>query len=328
MNRSISADLIKSIAIFGVVFIHGSTLFGCTSDFLEILWSFFRFGVPCFIVIFAYFFETSYAKKTNQERKEYIYSRLKHLFIVFFLWSTLYFLISVDWKEITLQKLITKHFSGYGFAGQYFFIVLFQIIALYPLLRWMYSKKLIRYITIISIVFIYFLLGYFPELAPSSFMKMGHRAFLFWIPYVFTGIALSRNEIKKISPVCSLIIVLIIIEAYLLKNLNTVFSEYVRPMVLLSSIVFCIALLQKSIEIKNNKLNNIIKYIGKNTMTIFVSNPLVIIIFSKVVSFNFKPNPTIFQIIVTPFLSTIFVFSICILLTEIINRSKLKGILN
>src|SRR6187431_1122595 len=103
MNRSISADLIKSIAIFGVVFIHGSALFGSTSHFSEILCSLFRFGVPCFIIIFAYFFETSFAKKTNQEQKEYIYSRLKHLFIVFFLWSTLYFLMLVDWKDLTFQ---------------------------------------------------------------------------------------------------------------------------------------------------------------------------------------------------------------------------------
>src|SRR6187402_786696 len=135
MNRSIAADLIKSISIFGVVFIHGSTLFGYASYLTEMLRSLFRFCVPCFMIVFAYFYEISYAKKTNQERKAYTYSRLKHLFVVFFLWSTFYFLMLVDWKDLTFQQLITKHFSGYGFAGQYFFIILFQIIVLFPLLR-------------------------------------------------------------------------------------------------------------------------------------------------------------------------------------------------
>ena len=327
MNRSISADLIKSISIFAVVYIHGATLFGCASNFTELSRSFFRFCVPCFIIIFAYFFETSYAKKTKQERKAYINSRLKHLFVIFFLWSTLYFLMLVDWNDLTFQKLITKYFSGYGFAGQYFFIVLFQIIALFPLLRWMYTKKPIRYLTILFMVVVYVLYGYFGELIPNALTKLGDRPFVFWIPHVFTGIALSRNEIKKISPVYSLMIVLIAIEAYLLKNSVTI-SEYIRPVVLLSSIVFCTALLQNSIEIKSNKLNSIIKYIGKNTMTIFVANPLVIILSQKVIPNNFISNPSVFQLLFVPFLSAIFVFSICIAITEIINHTKLKGVIN
>lgn len=328
MNRSLSADLIKSISIFGVVFIHGATLFGCSSYFTELSRSFFRFCVPCFIIVFAYFFETSYAKKTVQERRTYIYRRLKHLFGIFIIWSTIYFLLSADWTALSFQKVITKYFSGYGFAGQYFFIVLFQIIALYPLLRWMYTTKIIRYLSILFLVLIYIVYGYFGELIPISVTKLGDRPFIFWIPYVFTGIGLSRNEIKKISPVYSLILFSIVVEAHLLKDNNITLSDYIRPMVLIASIVFCIALLQNNISIKNDKLRSIIQYIGKNTMTLFVANPLVIILLQKIIPNQLIANPSIIQLLLIPFFSTTFVCMVCILLTEIINRTKLKGILN
>jgi peptidoglycan/LPS O-acetylase OafA/YrhL len=68
-NRNFPADLLKAIAIFGVVFVHGNGLFGCSSFFSEIMTWMFRIGVPCFIVLWAYFFAKSYFAKTKEQKK-------------------------------------------------------------------------------------------------------------------------------------------------------------------------------------------------------------------------------------------------------------------
>jgi hypothetical protein len=62
----------------------------------------------------------------------------------------------------------------------------------------MYTKKAIRYLTIIGLIVMYIVYGYFGELIPGILDTLGDRPVFLWIPYIFTGIALSRNEIKKI----------------------------------------------------------------------------------------------------------------------------------
>lgn len=328
MNRSISADLIKSLAIFGVVFSHSALILGCNSFVSENSSWIFKFCVPSFIIIWAYFFENSYSKKNIQERKKYLITRFKQLFIVFFSWSSIYFFITVNWSEISFSKLLTAHFSGYGFTGQYFFIVLFQLIILYPILRWIYSKMILRISLLILIVIIYFIYGYNFEILPNIILKLGDRPFLFWIPYVFVGIAYAKVSIPKISSVFIFSILLISIEFSILKFYNMGHSHYITPAVLISSSLFCLSILQSNLQLKNELIVKSINYIGRNTMTIFVANPLIVLFLSKMIPKNLITNPSIFDKIFMPFASTLFVFIICLLLAELINKTKLKGILN
>lgn len=54
MFRSISIDILKAAVIYGVVFIHSTGLLGCESAVSNWFQSQFRFGVPCFVVAWAY----------------------------------------------------------------------------------------------------------------------------------------------------------------------------------------------------------------------------------------------------------------------------------
>lgn len=328
MNRSISADLIKAFSIFGVVFIHGSGMLGYPSAFNDYISNFFRFCVPCFIILWAYFFEISYNKKNTQERRKYIRVRFMHLFVVYFLWSLIYFFWLVNWHDLTIKKLITMHFAGYGFAGQYFFIILFQLILFYPFLRYMYSLKNLRNILLLIIFGLYVIHGYYEPFVPEIILKIGDRPFVYWLPYVYMGIFLSKNQTLKIPIIFSFAVLLIPIEFFVMKKLNLSHSAYLTPIVLLSSLLFCVSILQNKIEIKNEYIIDFISYIGKNTMTIFVANPLVILVYSFFITKNMSGNFSVLEKIILPFISSFMVLFFCVLIEKIIKKIKLNGILN
>jgi len=328
MNRSISADLIKSVSIFGVVYIHSSLLLGCNSAIREYLMLFFRFCVPCFILIWALFFEKTYAKKTKEEQFDYIKKRFIHLFTIYIIWSVLYFSLSADWQHLSPGKIFTTHFAGFGWAGQYFFIILFQLLLLYPLIRWLYNNKISRYLSCIIIALLYIAVSYYANHLPSALGKVAQRPFIYWIPYVFAGIALARNQLKKLPVIFAFAVLLIPVEGYFLKSHAIIPIVYITPITLLASILSCVYLLQSSIQIKNNNGRNLISYIGQNTMTVFVSNPLVISLLATLIPGNIFDCDTVAEKIMVPLLSACVVMAICTALSKLIEIVGLKGKIN
>jgi surface polysaccharide O-acyltransferase-like enzyme len=324
-NRLLSADLLKTISIIGVVFIHGASVFGCASKFSTIIGNSFRFAVPCFIIIWAYFFEKSFVHKNKDQRYSYIKKRFTHLFIVYLCWSLVYFLILADWANLTVTKVITTHFWGFGWAGQYFFIVLFQLTLLYPLLRFCYEKKSLRYGIILLTVILFVIYGYHLSIVPDIIKKLGNNPFWFWIVYVFAGIALARNTVK-VPKILLLLVFAIPIEFYTLDVFHLKHSEYIIPSVLLVSIVLCAVALSSSIKV-NNKLIPFIDILGRNTMTIFVSNSLIIIILNKLFP-DCWIDCSIFAKILFPFVSTLVIVSICLIVSKLIKLIKLNGVIN
>lgn len=330
MERSLAADIIKTLSIFGVVFIHGAS-FVCNSEISSILTQAFRFCVPCFILIWAFLLERSLLKKNKEEQFKHLKSRFIHLFKVFIIWSVIYFLLLVNWNEITPSKLITMHFSGYGWAGQYFFIILFQLIVFYPLIRWLYTIKLLRYATFIGILLIYVVYSYFQynNTMPNAISKIGERPFIFWLPYVLTGIALARNEAVKLPLWSCIAIFLLPVEAYVIGTHSD--FQYLHLSVLIGSIIFCISLLQSNITTGKTWLSKSLIYVGSNTMTIFVSNPIIVMglsLFNISLLQNTFFCESLIGKIITSFTSVIIIMLLGLLLAEIIKKVRLNGTLN
>ena len=326
MNRYYTADLIKAISIIGVVFIHGSTILGAESSISLYLSWLSRISVPCFIIVWAFFFDKSYANKNKTERTEYQIKRFIYLLRIFLIWSFIYFLIVVNWSELSIGSFFSKHFSGYAWAGQYYFVILFQLILLYPIIRWLYDKKIIRNTLLIVILVLYIFYAYWNDIIPSVIQKLGDRPFIFWLPYVFLGIALARNEVRILSLKWLFIILLIPIEFYLLKLYNLEHSAYITPTVLISTCIFCTSLLPYSVSVKNNLFSKTVSYIGSNTLTIFVANPLVLIILSKVLPHYLFNGFSFYEKITVPFLSTFIVLCLSLLIAEGVNKLKLKNV--
>lgn len=342
MQRSSSIDTFKAISIFGVVYIHSADLIGCNSEISDSFRSLFRFAVPFFIIIWAYFIEKAMINKSSFERVKYLIYRFKHMFIIFLIWSTLYFFISVKWETLTPIKLLTTYFTGYGWSGQYYFIILFQLLIFFPIIRWIYTKKKIIVFLIFTTVLIYFIVSNL--VLPSILYSIGYRLFIYWIPYVITGIWLANSKNIEIEPLTTVLseknkinlrknswwlltIFFIPIESWLMTQFNIFndLNEYVRPTVLLVSIIISIIVVIH-IKLKNNLFANL----GKKTMIIFVSNPLVIYLLKVIMSvFGYTPtiNCCIFFQIIIPFISSVLVIFICLLIDKLIKAMGLSKIL-
>ncbi len=149
---------------------------------------------------------------------------------------------------------------------------------LYPFLRWIYAHKLLLNALAILIIALYFFFNYNNAFLPEIIQKLGDRMFIYWLPYVFIGIALARNEIIQLPIAFSLFDSMPSqLNFYFLNHLNSYPSPYVTATVLFTSILFTVSLIQKNIKIRSHRIKNIVRYIGQNTLTIFVANPLVIL---------------------------------------------------
>ena len=84
-TRHHTSDILKTASIFGVVYIHSYSRYD--NLWTEMLSDLFRIAVPCFIILFAYFFEKSILKGKGFK---YIFSRFSHMLLVFVAWSTIY----------------------------------------------------------------------------------------------------------------------------------------------------------------------------------------------------------------------------------------------
>src|SRR5690606_28472152 len=134
-NRSYYNDLVKAISIFGVVYIHSSDIMKVATIQSDLIKGCLRFGVPCFALCWARFIERGILKRDKYDHFGHLFIKFIGLFKVLCIWSVLYLHVSIDFDRLTLRDIIKCHFVGFGWQGQYFFIVLFQLFVLFPLLR-------------------------------------------------------------------------------------------------------------------------------------------------------------------------------------------------
>ncbi|SEG18633.1 acyltransferase family protein [Flavobacterium urumqiense] len=327
-DRLLNPDFIKAISILGVVFLHSPEIFTSSNPVKFHSQEILRFCVPCFIILWAYFFEKSYSKAISlNDKLLYTKKRFISLFKLYFVYSTFYFFLTVNWNTITLQKVITSHYLGYGFTGQYFFIILLQLIMFFPIFKYFYSKRilLILLTIIVSIIYTYYTL-FFKSL-PVLLSKLGDTPFILWVPYVFVGVGLAKNEIIKIPLIFILSIFLVPAEWYILNIFNLSHSGYITPMVLLSSILFCVSLAQFKLNIRNKLVLNSIDFFGQNTLLFFVINPLVVVLISSNIEYRTLFTESIILNIFEPLISFILLLLICSIVTYVIKKTKLKGFL-
>jgi surface polysaccharide O-acyltransferase-like enzyme len=324
ISRNLSTDLLKSISIFGVVLIHCLSFFESESYFNLYLSSLFRFCVPCFIVLWAFYFEISYIKIHSTEIKKFVIYRFINFFRIFFIWSFFYFFIQFEGQINSIKKIVTTFFLGYGWSGQYFFIIIFQLILLYPIIRFIYYNKKYRDFTIFLLVLVYFIYGYFAKYLPQVLLVIGNRFFIYWIPYVFLGIYLSKRNLIKIPLSFSFCICLIPCEVFFLKYLNIKYDVYITIIIFLSSSLLCLSILKNNHFNKNTLFTRLITYLGSNTLIIFIANPIVIFILKKELIKYTSINLTAPVKLLYLFLLTSVTVFICLLIKEAIQKLKLK----
>jgi len=328
-GRLASADLLKVVAIFSVVFIHGSAVIPVThssshinrSDIVTATTGL-RFCVPVFIFLWAYFMEKSILKRGN----DHIKPRLYKLLVPFGFWSMVYFIITADIAHLTIGTVISKHWSGYGWSGQYYFIILFQLLLLFPYLRKIIpaASKVVPWIYLAGLTF-YICVSYSGWFGISTVAKLSDRLFFYWLPYVILGVIYAHKSIFKFSlPLWIGIfsVALVPAELYFLEPQQI--SLYVLPSVFVCSMVL-ISSMERGLSYSQLPfwLGTVIEYLANYTLGIFCLNPLIIlglhVIFGKVdLAVGFPGAP-----IMTSLLSTGLIICLCVLIISLLKKVKL-----
>ena len=325
-KRLIGIDFLKSISIFGVVFIHSRN----DNIISEITSELFRVAVPLFIVFFSYFLEKNLSSvSTKKEYNDILKQKFFLLFLPYAFFTILYFFILNDLSLIKPRELITGYWSGYGWSGQYFFIVLFQLILVFPLLQKIVNVKLIYIITIS--LFLYLIMSYiFWNLSFVS--KLSDRIFIYWLPYAILGILLYKNIdlFKNIANKLILFTIFLIpTEFFIFNYFNILHSSYVLVSILVSSSLIAIYFIVNENIIKKylpDYLKKLSIYISNKTLGIFVLNPLFIFLLKPFYSFIQVENFLIDSIMI--FLFSILIFILCILTIEILSRTFIKKLIS
>lgn len=285
-NRSSEADILKGAAILGVVFIHASGLAGDLGLTGEILKSLARLAVPTFVVLFSYFLEKGLQKRPSAWR--YLASRFVALLVPFVVWSTIYFLWLADFGTLTLQKALTMHWSGYGWSGQYFFIILFQLLVVFPFLRKIAKSQSISLILIISTLLLF---TAWPTLLnnnlPDIVTKLGYRPVIFWMAYAVLGIRMAHGVRPLVSsPSIFAVLLLVPLEQIVMKRPPPIGWDYLSPSIFIAtSLVVPIFVLGPPFAHRLPiPLQRILRVLAKNSMVIFVSNPAAVLLFALAIS--------------------------------------------
>lgn len=182
-------DFWRGIAIAGVVWIHCAYFLPHAPRLLDWVATVARFCVPVFILFWAYFAERS-AQKPGWTPLDNL-RRAMGLLVPFLFWSILYWLVRGDLGGGVVRQ-ITKYWSGYGWSGQYFFVVILQLMVVFPLLRKASDLVSPRWNALLLVICIGLAELW---LQPGEFLlKIGDRAAIYWIPYAICGIHLARGR--------------------------------------------------------------------------------------------------------------------------------------
>jgi len=331
IRRSVSADVLKAISIFAVVFIHVALSIPNPPAYIYWLILSLRFCVPIFIILWAYFLEKSIEKSTD--KYAYFISRFLRLLAPFIFWSMVYFFLSADLEKITIAKIFTKHWFGRGWAGQYYFIILFQLIPLFMAIRYLstYIVNFYNIMLLFSIVF-YIIISYSPLFTNNTVAKISDVLFIYWLPYVFIGVIYARPDKLSYLPVSLftglMALVLIPVESVLFRPEITTGSPYLAPSVFVASVLFLKSILNKFVKIKisSKLLDNIISLLACNTLSIFCLNPLMIILIDMAFSFSKYQVSLGGWFIVLAIFSTVMIIGACLSVMLIFKKMRL-GIL-
>jgi surface polysaccharide O-acyltransferase-like enzyme len=308
-NRlSIPVDLIRTLAIVGVIFLHATNdLTPDSMSQLEVVrWitvdvyqSFARIGVPLFVML-------SGALLLQPSKKEslrvFFKKRWARIGLPFFFWGALYFVWQyfANNQELTVNSVI----QGYLVSPYFQFWYIYMLAGLYlitPILRIVIAyagDKLIKYFLVL-----WFLgASIIPVISYFTVYDLNSLVFTItgWVGYYVLGIYLLKIRIPRIMMV-SLLILGVVLAAigtiYMSFNVGGTasyyFQEYLSPTMILASVMAYLLLNTikmpsyiKSSDLtitvadkqqsKPSKLGKMLKLISENTLPIFLFHLMVL----------------------------------------------------
>jgi hypothetical protein len=273
--RDARSDCLKGLAIVGVVAIHSG--FPYTG--------FFRVGVLLFAAIWAFNFETGLARRKPDEVWPYVFRRCLRLLVPYLFWTALYTALihsTTDWSTTPLHTIIAGWLGGYGWSGQYFLVVLFQLTLLFPLFRSIITPNTLWPIVLAGVA-----LNTATYLFASGnpiVIGIGERPFVYWLPYVALGVAFARGY-PRLLPALGIIAVVPLLAATInWGEIPSSVGGHLAPSITLGATLLLLAFGPRAGQPApmvppwlQHSLGAGIAYLGRNTFAIFVGHILILL---------------------------------------------------
>jgi surface polysaccharide O-acyltransferase-like enzyme len=267
--REEELDVLKALAIFGVVWIHGSNLLSSSSR-TQILFDTSRFAVPVFVTIWAYFLERSLSRTDAPWAA--IRRRFVALLIAYVFWSAAFCVLAGTYRGLSPLTLINGIFLGYGWAGQGFLLLLLQLLPLFPFLRPLITTRRTVVLCVLTVP-IFALFGYVLWNV-RIVERVDFRPFFYWLPYVFIGVTAARlpgpSRDWRFVPLALMLLCLPAVEGHFLRASGRYHATYVTPATFLATLAILYIFYVGCRGVAAPKM---LTFIGQNTFGIYVLNP-------------------------------------------------------
>ncbi|WP_125153602.1 acyltransferase [Clostridium rectalis] len=294
-KRIVELDLARAIAVIGVVVIHGSAYAlresvngGTAYNISIILNQLSRFSVPLFVLMSGVGLSLSYKKE-----KGYIYfliHRLGKILPLYIIWSVVY--LTLVNKDFNYSLWINKIIKGDRvFYHLYYMPMIIKLYLVFPLLYSFMKRRAGLFISFLITAGVTFSAHYYnvPNLQLDFFQK---RNTIFWFFYFVLGVFISsnitsiidkiRSHKKMVAFISFISSVGIILECHISLNTDKSLdyaTTFIRPSIIVYSVVFSAFLV--ILKIKSKFLLKFLKNISNNSYVIYLSHPLVLYYYIK-----------------------------------------------
>ncbi len=274
--RDSRSDYLKAAAILAVVAIHVGVPYEASL----------RYCVPVFVAIWAFFLELGLSRRHAEEMRGYLRSRFVRLLVPYIFWTLIYLWLlrePSEWSTIPLHTILGGWLGGYGWPGQYFFIILFQLTLLFPLLRRAVNTRSL-WVFLGAGIALNALANYF-LFKDRWLAAVGDRLCVYWIPYVCLGVAFARGYPRRWRWLCLPALLLLLgapLELGWLEGQHD-FSPYLALTVTAGSIALLLAVgprtnltFDGSEQRRPNRVAKLAGSIGQYTFPIYVGHTLLV----------------------------------------------------
>lgn len=314
--------MLKGISILGVVYIHAGL------PFREV----FRFSVPVFVCLWAFHLELGLIRREKDGLAcDYLRGRFRGLLLPYAFWTAIYLVAYKslgDWRTTSNFTIINGWIGGSGWPGQYFLIILFQLLPLFPVLRKLALSKWGGVMIVGSSA-----LAVIAEYCFSRYKLVdgfGVRPFVYWLPYTLLGVLMAHDRVRRrawlLAP--ALIFMGIAPLEVEVASQGATLSPYFTVSVIMGSLFL---ILSSSLSPVDTQAGNqspganrlaMFVYLGRNTFGIFLIHNLLLA-FARVWLYPISEAPSVGL----KFAAFVFALLASILLTEMLNRSRWRGLI-
>jgi len=346
-KRIVSADLLRFVAILGVVTIHVTdslinikTFFGgLTWWYSNIINSISRISVPLFIILSGYLLLVEYRKESV---KSFLSRRLVRIGIPLLFWVVFSYLWKYYWfGDIITASILTEAILSTRIFHLYFLIIILELYLLTPYLRSFIKKLSINKLKIVTIFFLsasfaLTLIGYLFHI--SSFPNNFFLISFFYVGYYLYGgyIRKSEIELKKFDYVLAVggVLIFALVTAFLthwnmqLLNMNIdmfwtrklgqYFYDNLSFNVTLMSLVSFVLLIYTDKLIKNKTIMKKLHLLSTTSFGVYLIHPFIIDLVDHYTFLNISKIYTPLFVFIT--LKIVVVYALSFFLVLIISK--------